>query len=117
MTDDPFDPQARFFIDLRQKTQKTAVAVIAVLAFVVFVGVPSVSLNPNQRISSDYWNPLVGVREVARGEFGQRGCPPILFMPLKACTDLEPFRNPVTVFFFGEEFFDEQAGTTESDLQ
>lgn len=117
MNDDPFDPQKRFFNNLRLKTKKMAVTVVAVLAFVVFIGVPSISLNPNGRITCDYWNPLAGVREVSRGEYGQRGLPFILFMPLKHCVNLEPIQNPVTVFILGEEFFDEPTETTESDLQ
>lgn len=92
------------------------IIVIALCLMAVFFGIPSVQLTYRHhsttsgtptamdKINADYWNPISGWQVVHAGEAAP-GCPLIVFLPLRRCVDVTPYKNPVTLYFLGEEFF------------
>ena len=114
---DPSDPIARGYKLFFRKVRNLLLIVFALVLFIVLFGVPSIQGDyryqqgvngiptANQKLDADYWNPLAGWRKVAAGELAT-GCPIFVFMPLRECMNLEPYKNEVTTRVFGEEFFD-----------
>lgn len=116
-SDDPSDPIARAYFRLRKRLRNVLLIATAVGICIVVFGIPSVQWNyrtystkdfPSamDKINADYWNPVGGWRVVRAGEFSP-GCPIIIFIPLRHCMDLAPYKNRFTTFVLGEEFFDE----------
>lgn len=109
-----FSPVARSFRQLLRKLRNMVIVVFAVGLMLVFLGVPSIQYTyrhhpisgtptATDKINADYWNPISGWQVVRADEFG-RGCPVIVFIPLRRCVNLEPYKNSFTLFFLEEVF-------------
>lgn len=115
--EDPNDPVRRAYQIYWRKIRKAALCAFAIAVLVALFGMPSVQWNyrtyssssfpsAREKLDADYWNPLSGLKTFKAGELGH-GCPMFVMMPLKYCVDFSPFKNPITVFIFGEEMFSE----------
>lgn len=113
---DPGDPVYRSYKRCFRFVRNIVLTGLALLLVFIFFGVPSVHTTYKavptdgtptamDKTEADYWNPLSGWRTCRAGELAP-GCPLVAFMPLRDCVNLEPYRNPVTLFLFGKEFFD-----------
>lgn len=117
MPSDPSDPTSRGYRRFLKKVRNLVLALTAMLIVVVWWGVPSIQGDyrysrrvtgipgATDKLDADYWNPLVGWQTVRSGELAE-GCPIIVFLPLRRCMNLHPYKNAVTTRLFGKEFFD-----------
>jgi len=113
---DASDPIVRSYRAIRRKFRNAAIIAAVAIAIVIGWGIPSIQYTyrayptkgiptANDKTNADYWTPFFGWRVVRADEYS-RGCPLIVFVPLRDCTDLTPYRNPVTTFLLPEGFFD-----------
>lgn len=113
---DPSDPVVRGYKLFFRKVRNVTLYLLAACIALAMLGVPSIqgdyrypegvtgTPTAMDKTDADYWNPT-GWQTVRAGELSA-GCPMIVFMPLRKCMNLEPYKNEFTTRIFGEEFFD-----------
>lgn len=112
---DPNDPVSRGYRRVRRTFRNMAIISLAVVFLVIAWGMPVVQWtyrcypgkgvpSAMDKIDADYWNPMIGWRVIDSGQYSA-GCPMIVFIPLKDCFDLTPYKNPVTLLLLPDDFF------------
>ena len=114
---DPSDPVVRGYKLFFRKVRNAVFVSLAACVAIVIFGVPSIQgsyrypsgikspPSATEKTEADYWNPATGWKPVRAGEYAP-GCPMFVFMPLRDCVNLEPYKNSITTRIFGQEFFD-----------
>lgn len=109
------NPVTQSYRRICRKIRNLLLIAVAVGLLILFYGVPSIQYTYRARptggipgagdkFDADYWNPISGWQLVEAGQYA-KGCPIIVFIPLRHCMDLEPYQNSLTEFVLGEEFF------------
>lgn len=115
---DPFDPNTRAYKQIARKLRNTAIVLLAICVIVVVVGVPCMYHDyvPRNwrgqpfgdvlktRTEIEYYTLFVGSKPIPRSEIPNQ--PFFAFLPLRHFVDLDPYRNPISQFLLGKEFFD-----------
>lgn len=115
---DPFDPNTRAYKQIVRKLRNTAIVLMAVCIVFVVVGVPCMYHDdvPRNRAGQpyddthktrteiEYFTLFVGSKPIPRSEIPNQ--PYFAFLPMRHFVDLDPYRNPITQFLLGKEFFD-----------
>lgn len=112
---DSYDPVTRGYRRMRRTIRNLLLLFVALALMSLTWGLPAIQSNYRayhvdgiptamDKIDADYWNPFTGWRVVDAGEYAA-GCPFIVFIPLRDCMDLEPYRNPITTFLLPDTFF------------
>jgi hypothetical protein len=112
---DPHDPVSVGYRRIWRTCRNVLIFLVVFGALVICWGMPAVQWtyrsyrtkgipSAGDKIDADYWNPLIGWHLVDADQYAA-GCPMIVFIPLRDCMDLDPYRNPVTVFLLPDDFF------------
>ena len=100
----------RAYRNYLQVARNWCVVLLSVMLFAIVIGVPHVqttytyvgerprggSPTAQQKISAWYFS-VTGWQFVEAGQFGQQGCPPLLFVPLSDCIDWDDVQSKLSL--------------------
>lgn len=113
---DAKDPVSVGYWRVRRTIRNMLIYLAVFVAVVIFWGLPSVQWtyrtyrtkgipSASDKIDADYWNPITGWHVVDADQYAA-GCPMIVFIPMKDCLDLTPYKNPFTSILLPDDFFE-----------